>query len=253
MREIRLIDDAGGIAAGKALDIRQAGPIGKSDTIVTGSADVLVAASADVIIVADPVNDGEWEGERGLALVERLIRAGCTAPLVFAGPKQTWLMEAAARELHVPADRLIGTAAAAVVNTVAALVHAELGQSGAQVAAVGRPPSFVIGWNAATIAGSLITDRVAAHRLLAISQSLTRLWPPGPQAIAAPTALVVEALSSGSRALLPAAAITEGELGARGVAALLCVEFGRGRILRRAIPTLSPQERTEATNTLLKR
>ena len=253
IHEIRLIDDAGSVAAGKALDIRQAGPIGPFDTAISGTFDPLAAVGADAIVFADAVADGEWEGERGLALVQRLIRAGAGGPLLFAGARQTWLMEAAARELHVAPDRLIGTAAATAPFTVAALLHVEIGQSGARAGVTGRPPAFVIAWSAATIGDRLVTDSVPAHRLLAISQSLTKLWPPGPQAIAAPTALVAEALISGDRTPLSAAVITDGEFGARGVAALMPVELGRGRVLRRFVPSQSPQERTDTANSLLKR
>jgi hypothetical protein len=252
VREIRLIDDAGSVAAGKALDIRQAGPIGGYDTPISTASDPLAAAGADVVVFADTAADGEWEGERGLAMVQRLVRAGCTAAFVFAGAKQTWLMEAAARELHVAGERLIGTAAAAIPPTVSALLHIETGESGARVSVAGRPPVFVIGWSTATIGGRLVTESVPAHRLLAISQSLPKLWPPGPQAIAAPTALVVEALGSGSRPLLSGTVITDGEYGTKGMAALLQVELGHRRILRRVVPSQSQQERTETANAILK-
>src|SRR5262245_44838908 len=92
--EIRLIDEGGSVAAGKALDIRQAGPIDDYDTAIAGGTDLLSAAGADVVVFADAAAEGEWEGERGLGLVQRLVRAGSTAAFVFAGPKQTWLMEA---------------------------------------------------------------------------------------------------------------------------------------------------------------
>ena len=253
VREIRLIDDAAGAAAGKALDIRQAGPIGGYDTTVEGTPDVLAAAGADVVVFADSVADGEWDGDRGLTLVQQLVRAGSTAAFVFAGPRQTWLMEAAARELHVAADRLLGTAASALPSMVAALLHAETGEAGANVNVTGRPPASVIAWSAATMGGRLVTECVPAHRLLAMSQALTKLWPPGPQSIAAPTALVVEALGSGSRTPLPAAALTNGEWGASGVVALMRVDLGNGRVLRRLIPAQSPQERTETENAIHKR
>jgi hypothetical protein len=253
IREIRLIDEAGSVAAGKALDIRQAGPIGAYDTSIIGHSDPLAAAGADAIVFADTVADGEWEGERGLALVQRLIRAGSGGPFVFAGVRQIWLMEAAARELHLPPDRLIGTAAATAPHTAAALLHIEIGQSGARIGVTGRPPLFVSAWSAATIGDRLVTDSVPAHRLLAISQSLSRLWPPGPQAVAAPTALAVEALGPGRRAPLTVSVITDGEFGTRGVAALMPVELGRGRVLRRFVPSQSPQERTETANSLMRR
>ena len=248
--EVRLIDEAGSVAAGKALDIRQAGPVDGYDTSITGSTDLLSAAGADVIVFADAVTDGEWEGERGLALVQRLVRGGTSAAFVFAGPKQTRLMEAASREGRVPNDRLIGTAAAALPHTVSGLLHIETGLSGAVVTVAGRPPSFVVGWNAATIGGRLVTEVVPAHRLLSISQSLGKLWPAGPQAIAAPTAAVVEGLIAGTRLPITASVITDGEFGVRGIAALMPVELGNKRILKRSLPTQSPQERTETMSVL---
>ncbi len=245
VRDVRLIDDKADIASGKALDIRQSGPIGRFDTAVSGTGDMLAAVGADVIVVADAVADGEWQGERGLALVGQLVRAGSTAPFVFAGAAQTWLMEAAARELHVPADRLIGTAPSAVASAIAALASVEAGHTGVNVSVVGRPPALVIGWSSATVAGSALSEFVPAHRLLAMSQALPRLWPPGPQSIAAPTAEVVEALIGGSRRLHHAMTVLDGEFDARGVAAMLPLELGRGRVLARVMPSLSPRERTE--------
>ncbi|HXT70331.1 MAG TPA: hypothetical protein VN700_11280 [Vicinamibacterales bacterium] len=253
LNEVRLVDEAGSIAAGKALDIRQAGPVDGYDTAVTGSTDLLSSVSADVVVFADTLNDGEWEGERGLAFVQRLMRAGSTAPMVFAGPSQTWLMEAAAREARVPIDRIIGTAVATLPNTVASLLHIETGLAGATVAVSGRPTSFIVTWSTATVGGRLVNELVPAHRLLAISQSLVKLWPPGPQAIAAPTALAVEGLILGSRTPLIAAAIADGEYGARGVAAMLPIELGDKRILRRSLPSQSPQELTETGTALTRR
>ena len=101
-----------------------------------------------------------------------------------------------------------------------------------------------------TTAGVLVTDRVPAHRLIAVSESLAGLWPPGPVAIAAATAPIVEALVSGSRRWHPAMTVVDGVLGARGRAVLLPLELGRGRVLAHVIPSLSPQERTELLNSV---
>ena len=246
IREIVFVDEAPQVAAGKALDIRQSGPIGRYDTSLSATADVLAASSGDAIVIADDSTGGEWEGERGLALVQRLARAGVKAPLVFAGPRQTWLIEAAVREARVPANQVVGTAAAAMPTIVRSLVHIDTGLTGAVVNVTGRPPTFVAGWSAATIGGLQLSTVVPAHRLLAITQSLTRFWPPGPQAVAASTTLVVEALISGSRQPLAGLAILDDEFGARGAAGLVLLELGHGRIQRRLLPTLSPQESTEA-------
>ncbi|MEO6223364.1 MAG: NAD(P)-binding protein [Vicinamibacterales bacterium] len=252
VRDVRLIDATSNVAAGKALDIKQAGPIEAHDTSVSGHSDILAAAGAGVIVIADGHESGEWEGDRGLAMIRQLTAAGAAGPFVFAGSTQTWLMEATAQELGVPADRIVGTAAAALTGAVRALVSLEANGSGADVSLVvtGRPPAFVVAWSSSTIGGALITDRVAPHRLAAISQQLHGLWPNGPYAIAAATAPVVEGLLSGTRAHIPAVVIVDRELGVRTRAALLPVTLGNGRVLARHMPSLSQQEHVEFMNAL---
>jgi malate dehydrogenase len=247
---ILLVDAAGDAAVGKALDIQQAGPVEAFDTRLSASSDTLAAAGATVIVMADRIDEGEWLGDDALALVRQLIRAGVRAPLVFAGASQTALMEACVRELRLPAHRAIGTAPSALVGAVQALAGLELNLASAEVTVVGRPPEFVIGWSAATIHGSLVTERAPAHRLLAISQSLPRLWPPGPHAIGAATARAVEALIFGSRKLLPALTVVGDELGVRDAAVMLPLELGRLRVLAHVMPSLSSQERTALVNSL---
>ena len=58
-----LIDEAASIASGKALDIRQSGPIDGYDTVLSGTADVLAATGASAIVLADRADGTEWEGE----------------------------------------------------------------------------------------------------------------------------------------------------------------------------------------------
>jgi malate dehydrogenase len=248
--DIRLVDASVDAAAGKALDIRQSGAVTSVDTRLSAEADVLAAAGATVIVLADAIDAGEWQGAAGRAIVDELVRAGASAPIVFAGPHQTDVMEWTYRSLGIPAHRLVGSAAAGLASAVRALAGIEMNASAADLAVVGRPPAFVIGWSAAASAGALVTDRVPAHRLLAISQSLGKLWPPGPEAIGAATARLVEALIDGSRRLQPALTIVDGELGVKGAAVMLPLELGRLRVLGRVLPSLSPQERTELMNGL---
>jgi malate dehydrogenase len=252
VRDIRLIDAAAGVAAGKALDIRQSGPVEGYDTRLSGDGNTLAAVGAQVIVIADSHEAGEWEGDRGLGLVRLLKTAGATGPFVFAGPGQTWLMEAAVRELGVAPDRVIGTAAAGLTGAARALVALEVNGSGADASLIvcGRPPAFVVGWSSATIGGALVTDRVAPHRLNAISNQLKGLWPTGPYAIAAATAPVVEGLIASTRAHVPATVIMGNELGVRDRAALVTVSLGDGRVLTRHLPSLSRQEHTEFLNSL---
>lgn len=253
--DVRLIDDAGLVASGKALDIRQSGPIDGSDTPVTGSGDVLSAVGASVIVFADDHAGGEWTGDRGLALIARLRTAGATAPIVMAGPGQTTLLETAIREVKLDPSTIVGTAAAALVGGARALVALETGGTGADVSLMlyGRPPALTIGWSSATTAGARLIDRVPAHRLLAIAAQLRALWPPQPFAIASATAPVVEALCGHGRHELPAVALLDAHLGVKGAAGLWPMTFRQGRIDRLAAHTLSPQERTEVMNSLMSR
>jgi len=248
VRRIVLVDASGQAAAGKALDIAQSGPIDHFDTTIEAADDVRACASADVIVIADEHVEGEWQGDRGLTLVRQLVQAGMTAPMVFAGPSQTWLIEAVYRELKVPAARLIGSASAAMASAVRAIAGLEVGLSTVDLAVVGRPPALVVGWASATIQGTLLTDMVPAHRLLAISQAVPKLWPPKPYAIGTATSAIAEALVSGSRAHHYALTVVDGEFGARGSALMLPLQLGRGRVLSHALPSLSPQERTEFMN-----
>lgn len=253
--EVRLVDTAANVAAGKALDMRQSGPIDHFDTPITSRGDVLDAVSGDVIVIADAFADGEWEGERGLALIKQLLRAGTKAPIVCAGPKQTWLMEAAVLEAGVPADRIVGAASSAVHSGVRAIAGLELNGSGVDVsiAVVGRAPGFTIGWTSATFAGSSLTGQIPPHRMLAISDMLKKMWPPKPQAIGAATAVIVEGLLGGSRRHLYATTVLDGEYGERGVATMVPVELSDRKIIRRIEPSLSTQERVEFLNGLSRR
>jgi malate/lactate dehydrogenase len=255
VRDVRLIDTAESVAAGKALDIRQAGPVsgcGGYDTRLTGMGDPLAAVGADVIIIADEHTAGEWAGDRGLALIRRLVAAGATSPFVFAGTQQTWLIEAVVREAGVDRDRVVGSAAAALAGAVRGLVARDVNGSGVDVAVnvCGRPPAFTVAWSSASVGGSLVTDRLPAHRLRAITQQLRALWPVGPYAIAAATAPIVEGLVSGTRRDTPGVTVLDREVGVRGAACLLPLTLGQGRVLTRLVPSLSPQERTDVLNSL---
>ena len=255
VRDVRLVDAAATVAAGKALDIQQTGPIEGFDTRVSGRGDALDAVGADVIVVADDATTGEWEGERGLALIKQLVRAGNTAPIVFAGPKQVWLMEAAVREAGVSPQAVVGSAATAVHSGLAALVALEVNGSAMDVSAalVGRSPAFTVGWTSATLSGSLLSTAMPAHRMVAVSETLKKLWPPKPHAVGAATAVIVEGLLFGSRRHVYATTVLNGEYGERGTATMLPLEVGNRRVMRRIEPSLSGQERVEFLNGLSKR
>ena len=164
-------------------------------------------------------------------------------------------MEAAVREAGMAPDAVVGSAAGAMHSGLRALAALEVNGSGCDIAAavVGRAPSFTIGWTSATLGGSLLTAAMPAHRMLALAGTLRKLWPPRPHAIGAATAMIVEGLLFGSRRHVYATTVLNGEYGERGVAAMLPLELGNRRVIRRIEPSLSGQERVEFLNGLSRR
>ena len=203
VREVRLIDDQGSVAQGKALDIQQSGAVDGFTTTLTAATAIGAAAGAAAVVIADAsAGDAEHTGETGLALVKRLAAIEPQAPLIFAGNTQRSLIVRAATELHVPRQRLIGSAPAALESAVRALAALDADGSAAeiQLRVVGVPPgAAVIAWEEATASGQPISSLIPPHRLAAISSRLPRLWPLGPLALASAAARVAEAAANGSR------------------------------------------------------
>ena len=258
--EVRLIDESGTQASGKALDIRQAGPIERFDTRVTGHTSLDAAAGASVVAIADRVDGTEWSGDAGLAMLGKLLPMVGNAPLLFAGANQTWLMEAALRELKVPAWRMAGSAPMALEAALRALSALALDTSAVDIdlRIYGRVPDrVVIGWSTAVAAGSPLENVLAPHQRFAIAERAKGLWPPGPTALGSAAARVAEALVSGSRRSFTCVVVGEGfaDSGAsyrlpRGVAVTMPVSIGQGRVLKVNRPALSAREQVEFDNSL---
>ena len=84
-----LIDAAGGVAAGKALDIQQSGAVEGFHTQLAGTDDLTRVTGCDVCVVADRTGSaGEWRGEEAQAMMTRLAPYLAATPTVFAGPSQ---------------------------------------------------------------------------------------------------------------------------------------------------------------------
>src|ERR1700688_1046986 len=122
---IRLIDETGHVAEGKALDIMQASPIEGFATEVSGSADLTTAAGAALVILADRSSGGEWEGEEGLLLLKRLSQLDAGNVVLCAGASQRELIERGVRELRFARERLFGSAPEALAAAVRAIVALE--------------------------------------------------------------------------------------------------------------------------------
>src|SRR4030095_7473452 len=112
VHQIVIIDDAAGVAAGKALDIQQSGAVAGTHASLEGRSDLSRSVGAAGCVIADRAgrSSSEWQGDEGLAMLRRLVPYLGDCPLVFAGPSQAELLFAASQELHLRRERLVGSA-----------------------------------------------------------------------------------------------------------------------------------------------
>ena len=202
---IVLVDDLGTIAAGKALDVAQSGPVDRYHTVVSGTSDVAAVVGAAVVVIADQAGQpgGEWQDEAGLALLKRVTGLNQVAPFLCAGAAQGGLIERGVSEAGMARTRLFGTAAEALRSAVTAItaLEANAAPSDISLAVLGRPPQQVIvPWDEGAIGGRSIPTVLSAAQLARLDARVARLWPPGPYALAsAATRMIRTALSRGPR------------------------------------------------------
>ncbi len=254
---VRLIDPAGGIAAGKALDIQQAGAVEGFHTRVTGHDDLDAAVGAAVIVVAGPAGgpDGGGGEDAALAALRRLRVIARHAVCVCAGVSHRRLIGRAVAELGIPRRQVLGTAPAALQSALRAIVALELRCSAADVslAVLGTPPDhLVVPWSAATARGCALSHLLEPPRLARLRARAGLVWPPGPYALASVTARACEAVAVGAgRWALSCFTVLDGELGMRGTSAAVTVELGSSGVTRILEPALTAQEQVQLETALL--
>jgi malate dehydrogenase len=243
-----LIDPNESIAAGKALDLMQAGPVCGSDTRVEAAADPAAAVGAAAIVVADFAGSTELSGETGLGMLRRLFRLGCfdRSVVICAGAGQRGLMQQGLDELGLPRRRMIGSAPEAFAATARALVAIEARATANQVTLVvlGNPPArMVIPWVHASIGGHSIESMLTASQLHVLERRLHGLWPPGPAALGTAAALFCEAAAVGSRRLLSAFVSLDRDNGTRAPVCAWPVSIGPTGVERITSPALTGRDR----------
>jgi malate dehydrogenase len=251
---VLLIDQAVNAAAGKALDIQQAGAISGFHTHVEATSDETRAIGCAAIVVADRFASGspEWQAEEGLALIRRTAVAS-DAPLVFAGAAQADLMRASSQELLVAPRRLIGSASEALASAVCAIVAMEARCSSTEVsvAVLGSPPdSFVIPWSDASVGGYALERVISQVQLRRIEARVTWLWPPGPYALGAAAACVLEGLLDAARCSYSVLAVLDGEFGVRNRVGAVPALLGPHGVAHIRVPLLNAREQVQLDTAL---
>jgi malate/lactate dehydrogenase len=255
-RRIVLVDSTGAVAAGKALDIRQASPIDGSSTIVEGSTDESVVVGAELLVFADRADGtgvaAEWQDDGGAALLGRVCYLNPRATVVCAGARQLDLIERAVRERGLSRHQILGTAPeglrAAVVSLTA--LEAQADPREISLGVVGRPPSHIIvPWEDASIGGRRATEVLAPPALTRLDARLARLWPPGPFTLAAAATRVVQAMATRRRTTFNLFVAAGGEEG-RGRAAMLPARVSPQGLDQILAPTLSARDRVRLESVL---
>jgi malate dehydrogenase len=250
-----LVDDQTTAAQGKALDIAQAAPVERYATRVSGTSDVSAVVGAAVVVFADRAGQPpvEWRDDAGLALVRRVAGLNPSAPFIFAGVQQCSVIDAAVSELGLARARMIGSAAEALRSAVIAMVALEAGAAPGDVSlmVVGRvPQTVIVPWDDATVGGQPLTRVLSTAQLARLDQRMTRLWPPGPYALAAAAGRLIRTML----ARLPhthaaTVAVTRDE-GTPGRRAVLPVTLGPKGITRVLRPALAARDQVRLENVL---
>ena len=251
VRSIRLIDETGRVAAGKALDIAQAAPIEGFATQLSGSTDVSTAAGAAIVILADRAGGDEWQSDEGWLLLKRLTETAAGAVILCAGVFQRELVDRGVRDLHIRRERLLGSAPEALAGGARALVALAVKGSPRDVSlsVLGVPPDrTVIPWEDATIAGFALTRLIDEPARRRLGARVAALWPPGPYALATAATLVVEALVGRSRRIASCFVAPDTSAGTRMRTAALPVRLGMSGIVDVLTPTLSSVEQIALDN-----
>lgn len=244
---VLIVDKAASAAAGKALDIRQAGAVDGFHAALDGTDDLSRVTGCDVCILADRFGTGspEWQGEEALALVSRLSPYLGTTPLVFAGSSQSELIGTVAREAGVARARLIGSAPEAFAAAARAIVAMEARCSAREVSltVLGTPPRLMVPWSEASVGGyalERVLDQVQLNRLDA---RLPRLWPPGPYTLGLAAARVAEAIVESSRSPRAVLTMLNGEFGVTNRIATVPALLSSSGIVETRTPALNTRER----------
>lgn len=254
---IVIVDDLANVAAGKALDVAQSGPVDGYHTALSGTNDVAAVVGAVAIVVADRAgsspHEAEWQDETGLALVKRVAGLNQHAPIVCAGARQAALIEKGVNEAGLSRLRLFGSAPEALRSAVVAITALEANASPTDISlsVLGRPPQQVIvPWDEAAISGRSSTNVLSAAQLARLDARIARLWPPGPYALAgAATRVIRTALVRTPRVHAALVAVTREE-GLPGRSAMMPVTLQPSGIATLVAPALSARDRVRFETTM---
>jgi malate dehydrogenase len=256
--DVVLFDVFGGVAAGKALDIMQSGPVDGFDVTMTGGSDYAAIEGANVVIVTAgfPRTPGmsrdDLIGKNAgvIAEVARGIRTHCPEALVITITNpldaMVWVMK---EKTGLPANRVVGMAGVldssrfrlflaqefnVSVEDVTAFVLGGHGDTMvpltrySTVAGIPVPDLIKMGWTTeARIDAIVKRTRDGGGEIVKLLERGSAYYAPAASAVA-----MAESYLRDKKRVLPCAALLNGEYGVNGLYVGVPVVIGAGGIER---------------------
>jgi malate dehydrogenase len=267
--DVVLFDVFGGVAAGKALDIMQSGPVDDFDAAYAGGSDISAIAGADVVIVTAgfPRQPGMSRDDLlaknagVIAEVADGIRKHCPAAFVIVITNPLDVMVWVMRERSgLPANRVVGMAGVLDSARLRLFLAQEfnvsvedvtgfvLGGHGdtmvplvrySTVAGIPVPDLVRMGWTTeARIAAIVNRTANGGGEIVKLLERGSAFYAPAASAIA-----MAESYLKDKKRVLPCAALLNGEYGISGLYIGVPVVIGAGGVERIVEIPLAPDER----------
>jgi malate dehydrogenase len=251
LADVVLVDIVEGLPQGKALDLSESAPVVGHDCSVTGTNDYADTAGSDIIVVTSglarqPGMSRDDLLAKNVTIVDSVVRqAAAVSPdaiLVIVTNPLDAMCHVAMRASGFPRERVIGMAGILDSARFRTFIAWELGVS------VTSTHAFVLGGHGdtmvplprySTVAGIPLTDLLTPERIEAL---VTRTRNGGAEVVAllksgsayyapaAAAAQMVGAILGDTKAVLPCAALLEGEYGTNGLFVGVPVKLGRSGI-----------------------
>jgi len=249
-----LFDIFGQVAAGKALDLYEAGPAVGFDTRVTGSDEPSIIEGADVVVVTagvprrkDP-ETGKFPSRDELVKINQEVMEEVSANIKKFAPESIVVVVSNPLDAmcHVvqhitdfPRERIIGQAGALDTARYKTFIAMELGVSVEDVHGIvlgGHGDSMVPLPRHTSVAGIPVTELIDEGKLEAIIERTAKgggeivglLGYSGYYAPAAGVAIMVESILKDKKRVIPCAVYTKGEYGYSDLFLGLPTVLGRG-------------------------
>ncbi len=261
--DVVLVDIVEGLPQGKALDMRQAGPVVGYDSAVTGSNGYEETAGSDIVVITSGVPRKPGMSRDDLISINMKIVSGVTEQVARYSPKSVIIAvtnpldamaQLALKVSGFDRRRVIGMAGILDTARFRAFLAMELGVSVSDVSAYvlgGHGDTMIPLTRLTTVAGIPISKLLPPERIESIvtrtrkgGEEIVSLLKTG-SAFYAPSAAVVQmvdAIVLDKKRILPCSVYLEGEYGINGLFVGVPVKLGASGVEEIVSVDLTPDE-----------